>query len=125
MQLPPPCLHSHSPSHSQANLELDEICENESLVSLHEFKFNGSGSRQQRSGSETTWNYKKQFLLARERIPYIDEVSHSIVGSFSSKEKNASSSSFKKINSCVPTNRLSKLSADFVSVSNILSFFFT
>jgi hypothetical protein len=52
-------------------LEFDEAFnENESVLSLHELKYNGS-RRCNRSGSECIWEHKRQFL----KIPYIDEVS--------------------------------------------------
>lgn len=59
-------------------LELDDAFnENESVLSLHEFKYSGS-RRRHRSGSETTWEYKRQFL----KIPYIDEISETEESNF-------------------------------------------
>jgi len=100
----------HSP-HLHNKIELDEVCENESLVSLHEFKSNGI-NRAQRSGSQTTWNYKRQFSITREKIPYIDEVSQSLIASFTSKEKSIKNKHSVRTNK---SNRLSKQSVEIVS----------
>ncbi len=93
-------------------LDINEICENESLVSLQEFKTRGI-NRTQRSGSQTTWNYKRGFSVTRDKIPYIDDVSRSLVASFSSKEKSFKHKPSIRTNR---SNRLSRLSPEIVSI---------
>lgn len=95
-------------------LELGDIVENESLVSLHEFKVANSVCSRPRSGSEISWNYKKQFGPNMEKIPYIDELSQSLVASSGSKGRLRTSVCTNK------SKRFSKLSTDIRSVSGIL-----
>lgn len=110
--------HAQSPS-SPTNpfsykLDLDDITEMGSMVSLHEFKPNDN-NRHARSGSEVTWNYKRQYSATRD-IPYIDDVSRSLTTTFSVKDRsNRLRSETNRSSVANRSNRLSKHSNEMAT----------
>lgn len=90
---------------------LDDITETGSTVSLHEFKPYES-NRHVRSGSEITWNYKRQHSNTLD-IPYIDDVSRSLTTTFSVRDRsNRLRSETNRSSVANRSNRLSRHSKE-------------